>query len=220
MTLLNTLKPFALTVLIVVGFVMKSGHAKAAETEILTVAGGCFWCVESDFEQVDGVIEVVSGFTGGTVANPTYRQVVSGGTGHVEAVQIQFNPDIVSRDDLLNTFVRSIDPTDAGGQFCDRGFAYTTAIFVSNAQERESARALLSKAQKQLGQPVVTAVEDIAPFYEAEAYHQDYYKSSSLVLTRAGPKTKANAYKFYRRSCGRDQRVLELWGPSAPFAGG
>ena len=116
-------------------------------------------------------------------------------------------------------FIRSIDPTDAGGQFCDRGFAYTTAIFVSNPQERATAKAVLDKAQKQLGQTIVTPIRDIAPFYEAEAYHQDYYKSSGLVITRAGPKTKANAYAFYRQACGRDARLKQLWGDAAFPAG-
>ncbi len=216
----NLFKPLALTVFIVLGLVAKTEDAKAAGTETLTVAGGCFWCVEADFEKVPGVKDVVSGFTGGDVENPSYRQVVNGGTGHIEAVQIQFDPDIVSRQELLSKFVRSVDPTDAGGQFCDRGFSYTTAIFVSNAREREVAKAVLSKAQKQLGQTIVTPIRDIAPFYEAEAYHQDYYKSSGLVITRAGPKTKASAYKFYRQACGRDQRVRALWGDAAPFVGG
>ena len=220
MTLANTIKPIALSLLIVMGLAVKSNEAQAAETETLTVAGGCFWCVEADFEKVPGVSEVISGFTGGNVSNPSYRQVVNGNTGHVEAVQILFDPAVVTRTELLHKFVRSIDPTDAGGQFCDRGFAYTTAIFVSDQQEREEARAILSEAQRELGQTIVTPVREIAPFYEAEAYHQDYYKSSGLIITRAGPKTKANAYKFYRESCGRDQRVRQLWGDAAPFAGG
>ncbi|WP_050928852.1 peptide-methionine (S)-S-oxide reductase MsrA [Aestuariivita boseongensis] len=220
MRLCNMFKPITLSLLIVVGLFLKSHEAKAAEIETLTVAGGCFWCVEADFEKVPGVTEVVSGFTGGEVANPTYKQVVRGGTGHVEAVQIRFDPHIVSRQELLSKFVRSIDPTDAGGQFCDRGFSYSTAIFVSNPQERELAQAVLAKAQKQLGEKIVTPIRDESPFYEAEAYHQDYYKSSGLVITRAGPKTKASAYEFYRQACGRDQRVRQLWGDAAPFAGG
>ena len=219
MTLIDNIKPFALTILIAVGLCVHAKQAHAAETAVLTVAGGCFWCVEADFEKVDGVKEVVSGYTGGTVANPTYKQVVGGGTGHIEAVQIQFDPDIVSRQELLSKFIRSVDPTDAGGQFCDRGFSYTTAIFVSNPQEREQAQAVLNKAQKDLGQTIVTPIRDAATFYTAEDYHQDYYKSTGLVLTRAGPKSKANAYKFYRQSCGRDARVRELWGSAAPFAG-
>lgn len=220
MTRLKLFKPMALSVLIVLGLFVKTDDAKAAGSEILTVAGGCFWCVEADFEKVAGVKEVVSGFTGGDVANPSYKQVVNGGTGHIEAVQIHFDPDIVSRQELLSKFIRSVDPTDAGGQFCDRGFSYTTAIFVSNPQEREVAKAVLSKAQKQLGQTIVTPIRDATAFYEAEAYHQDYYKSSGLVITRAGPKTKASAYKFYRQACGRDDRVRALWGDAAPFAGG
>ena len=220
MTRLKLFKPMALSVLIVLGLFVKTDDAKAAGSEILTVAGGCFWCVEADFEKVAGVNEVVSGFTGGDVANPSYKQVVNGGTGHIEAVQIHFDPDIVSRQELLSKFIRSVDPTDAGGQFCDRGFSYTTAIFVSNPQEREVAKAVLSKAQKQLGQTIVTPIRDATAFYEAEAYHQDYYKSSGLVITRAGPKTKASAYKFYRQACGRDDRVRALWGDAAPFAGG
>lgn len=220
MTRPNLFKPVALSFLIVLGLVLKTDDVKAAGSETLTVAGGCFWCVEADFEKVPGVKEVISGFTGGEVADPSYREVVGGGTGHIEAVQIQFDPDIVSRQELLTKFIRSVDPTDAGGQFCDRGFSYTTAIFVSNSQERELAQAVLSKAQKQLGQSIVTPIRDISPFYKAEDYHQDYYKSSGLVITRAGPKTKASAYSFYRRACGRDARVRELWGAAAPFAGG
>ena len=219
MSMFNNLKPVALGILIVLGVFVKADHAKAAQNETLTVAGGCFWCVEADFEKVPGVIEVVSGYTGGTVDNPTYKQVVGGSTGHLEAVQIEFDPSIVSRNELLGKFVRSVDPTDADGQFCDRGFSYTTAIFVSNQQEREAAQAILAKAEKELGQTIVTPVRDESVFYPAEEYHQDYYKSSGLVLTRAGPKSKASAYKFYRKSCGRDERVLELWGNAAPFAG-
>jgi len=220
MTRPTLFKPIALTFFIVLGLFLKTDDVKAAASETLTVAGGCFWCVEADFEKVPGVQEVISGFTGGDVANPSYREVVGGGTGHIEAVQIQFDPDIVSRQELLSKFIRSVDPTDAGGQFCDRGFSYTTAIFVSNQQERELAKGILSKAQKQLGQSIVTPIRDIAPFYPAEAYHQDYYKSSGLVITRAGPKTKASAYKFYRQACGRDDRVRALWGDAAPFVGG
>lgn len=219
MSMLNTFKTLALAALIIVGLFLKPDNASAGSTETLTVAGGCFWCVEADFEKVPGVHEVVSGFTGGSVTNPTYKQVVGGGTGHIEAVEIRFDPSIVSRDELLSKFIRSVDPTDAGGQFCDRGFSYTTAIFVSNARERESAQAILNKAQKQLGQTIVTPINDLQTFYEAESYHQDYYKSSGVVLTRAGPKTKANAYKFYRKACGRDARVRDLWGDAAPFAG-
>ena len=187
----------------------------AAETAI--VAGGCFWCVESDFESVPGVTEVVSGYTGGTTRNPTYKQVGKGGTGHYEAVEIMFDPAKVSYAHLMELFFRSIDPTDAGGQFCDRGDSYRTAIFVKNARQRAAAEAAKTAAQKALGQKIVTPIVDAGPFYKAEAYHQDYYKGRGIILTRRGPKTQANAYKFYRDACGRDKRVRALWGDAAPF---
>lgn len=188
-----------------------------AEDGVLTVAGGCFWCVEADFEKVAGVSEVISGFTGGTVADPTYRQVVAGGTGHYEAVQILYDPAVVSRVQLLDLFLRSVDPTDAGGQFCDRGDSYRTAIFVDGPQARAEAETALRDAQAQLGTALVTPVLDEGPFWPAEAYHQDYYRSSDLILTRFGPRTKASAYGLYRESCGRDERVRALWGDAAPF---
>ena len=189
-----------------------------AETETLTVAGGCFWCVESDFESVAGVSEVVSGYTGGKSENPTYKQVVQGGTGHYEAVQIQFDPAIVSREKLLTLFFRSVDPTDAGGQFCDRGQSYATAIFVGSEEEKSLAESTKSEAQMALGQEIVTPILEAGKFYVAEDYHQDYYKGENLVLTRFGLVKQSNAYKGYRKGCKRDARVLELWGDDAPFA--
>ena len=162
--------------------------------------------------------EVVSGFAGGNVMNPTYKQVVRGGTGHIEAVEITYDPSKLSYDQLLHMFMRSIDPTDAGGQFCDRGYSYSTAIFVDNSEEREIAIAAKSKAEMELNQQVVTQVLDSGPFFPANDYHQDYYKQTKGVLTRFGPTTKAKAYKRYRKACGRDARVLELWGDQAPFA--
>ena len=191
----------------------------AAAADTLTVAGGCFWCVEADFEKVRGVSEVVSGYTGGTVPNPTYKEVVRGGTGHYEAVQIEFDPSQVSREQLLSLFMRSVDPTDAGGQFCDRGDSYRTAIFVGSGAEENLARQAIRDAEQELGQTVVTPVLDAGEFYPAEAYHQDYYKSSDRVLTRFGYVTKSSAYDGYREGCGRDARVRELWGDAAPFAG-
>ena len=187
--------------------------------DTLTVAGGCFWCVEADFEKVQGVSEVVSGFMGGTVENPTYKQVVRGGTGHYEAVQITYDPSVVSRDQLLSMFMRSVDPTDAGGQFCDRGDTYRTAIFVGNEEERRSAQKAISAAQSTLNQEIVTPILSESAFYPAEAYHQDYYKSSERIITRFGIRTKADAYKRYRAACGRDAKVRQLWGDAAPFAG-
>ncbi|MEM7088272.1 MAG: peptide-methionine (S)-S-oxide reductase MsrA [Pseudomonadota bacterium] len=216
---LDVLKPALLFVLIACVALLRATPAPAASTETLTVAGGCFWCVESDFESVPGVIGAVSGFTGGKTANPTYDQVTRGGTGHYEAVQITFDPSRISREMLLNMFFRSVDPTDAGGQFCDRGNSYRTAIFVSNTAEKAQAERAKAKAQTALGQKVVTPILQLSAFYKAEAYHQDYYKGDKLILTRFGPKRQKNAYKAYRNACGRDARVRQLWGTDAPFAG-
>lgn len=218
MQILNTLKPIALSTFMVLALVLRSHSVEAQTTETLTVAGGCFWCVESDFESVPGVIEAVSGYTGGHTKNPTYGEVGQGGTGHYEAVEITFDPARVSRTQLLDMFLRSIDPTDAGGQFCDRGETYRTAIFVSNQGQKALAEQSLKQAQSDLGQTIVTPVLDAKAFYRAEDYHQDYYKSTKLVFTRFGPKRKASAYKRYRQACGRDARVSQLWGDAAPFA--
>ncbi|MDW4498060.1 peptide-methionine (S)-S-oxide reductase MsrA [Sulfitobacter sp. D35] len=215
----HTLRTCALAAAIALGLIAQSRGAHAAETETLTVAGGCFWCVEADFEKVKGVKGAVSGFTGGTTANPTYKQVTGGSTGHYEAVQIRFDPSVVSREQLLHMFFRSIDPTDAGGQFCDRGDSYRTAVFADGAAQKQAAQAAKSQAQQALGQTVVTPVLDAGRFYPADAYHQDYYKGDKLILTRFGPKRQASAYKAYREACGRDTRVRQLWGSAAPFVG-
>ena len=179
--------------------------AAADGLAVATFAGGCFWCVESDFDSVPGVVETVSGYTGGTLENPTYKQVTAGGTGHREAVQIRYDPKQVSYARLLHIFWRSVDPTDDGGQFCDRGESYGTAIFVGNEEER-----LLAEASKEtldqsmvLDAPVVTPVETAGAFYPAEDYHQDYYTKNPV------------RYRFYRFSCGRDSRVQQVWGRQA-----
>lgn len=189
-----------------------------AELKTITVAGGCFWCVEADFESVRGVTEAVSGFTGGNVANPSYKQVTKGGTGHLEAVQITYETDQISARQLYDLFFRSIDPTDAGGQFCDRGESYATAIFIGSNKDKKAAQAAKSSAEAALGAPIVTPLLEASSFYAADAYHQDYHKQSSRILTRFGPLKKSVAYKRYRKSCGRDARVAELWGDAAPFA--
>lgn len=216
---LTSIKSFVLVFCIALGFIAQAKGTKAQELKTLIVAGGCFWCVEADFEKVDGVVEVVSGYTGGTIENPTYKQVTRGNSGHREAVAITYKPQVISNRQLLDLFFRSIDPTDAGGQFCDRGESYSTAIYVGDAAERQVAEAAKASAEAALGQSVVTPVLPAKTFYEAEPYHQDYYKSSKLVVTRAGPKSKKNAYKFYRKACGRDERVKALWGADAPFVG-
>lgn len=182
------------------------------------VAGGCFWCVEADFESVAGVREVVSGYTGGTTDNPTYKQVGRGDTGHYEAVEIDFDPGEVSYGRLLALFFRSVDPSDAGGQFCDRGDSYRTAIFVTDPDQRVAAEAAKAEAEAALGRPIVTPILKAGRFWRAEDHHQDYYRGDGLVLTRRGPKVQSEAYKFYRKSCGRDARVRELWGAQAAFA--
>lgn len=173
--------------------------------ETAIFAGGCFWCVEADFDKVPGVAETISGYTGGHVENPTYDQVSAGSTGHREAVKVVFDPAKVSYEDLLTVFWHSVDPTDAGGQFCDRGESYKTAIFVSSEKQREAAetskRALEEAGAP--GAPIVTPIVSAGPFYPAETYHQDYYKKNPL------------RYRFYRFSCGRDARVREVWGDAA-----
>lgn len=216
----TSFKAVALVVAIATALLLQHGKAYARDVQTIVVAGGCFWCVESDFERVRGVIDVVSGYSGGNAANPTYRQVTGGGTGHLEVVRITYDADQLAHPQLLHMFLRSIDPTDGGGQFCDRGESYTTAIFVENAQERAAAEAALAEAGATLGQPIQTAIRDAAPFYMAEDVHQDYYKGTRLIVTRRGPMRQSAAYDFYRTSCGRDQRVLQLWGSEAPFAAG
>lgn len=213
----DSLKTVALVGAIVAGLFSQSHRAHAADLETITVAGGCFWCVEADFEKVKGVKEAVSGFAGGNVKNPTYKQVTSGGTGHYEAVQITFDPAVISRASLLDMFFRSVDPTDAGGQFCDRGDSYRTAVFAGTVEAKKDAEAAKARAAADLGQKVVTPILGDSPFFPADEYHQDYYKGDQLVITRFGPKRQASAYKAYRDACGRDQRVLELWGSAAPF---
>jgi peptide-methionine (S)-S-oxide reductase len=191
--------------------VLVAGIAGMARADTAIVAGGCFWCVESDFEAVPGVSEVVSGYTGGDLQNPTYRNH----EGHYEAVEITFDPGVISYGEIIATFLRSVDVLDAGGQFCDRGDAYRTAIFVQDGAQRQAARAAVAEAEAVLGQKIVTPVLDAGTFWIAEDYHQDYYKGTDIILTRAGPKKQANAYKFYRKACGRDARVRELWGAEA-----
>ena len=175
------------------------------ELATATFAGGCFWCVESDFDKVPGVVETVSGYTGGTADNPTYKQVTMGGTGHREAVQIRYDPKQVSYERLLHIFWRSVDPTDGGGQFCDRGESYQTAIFVENDEERLLAEASKEALEKSmvLDAPVVTPIERAGEFYPAEDYHQDYYTKSPF------------RYRYYRFACGRDSMVQQVWGKQA-----
>lgn len=181
---------------------MGIGTASFAE-EKAVFAGGCFWCVESDFEHVTGVIEARSGYIGGTVENPTYKQVTAGGTGHFEAVEITYDPNVIAYSQLVDIFFRSVDPTDADGQFCDRGESYRTAIFANGDAELKVAAEAKRQASIELGAHVATIVQPAMPFYLAEDYHQDYYKKNSLK------------YNFYRFTCGRNKRVEQLWGKRA-----
>ena len=187
---------------------------RAQTKDSIILAGGCFWCVEADFEKVNGVSEVISGYTGGFVENPTYKQVVKGGTGHYEAVIIHFDPEIITTKNILYKFFRSIDPTDADGQFCDRGHSYKSAIFAKPNQILIAKNALL-EAEAILGEKIVTPILEVSKFFTAEKYHQDYYKGENLVLTRFGPIKQKNAYKRYRSACGRDERLKEVWGKDA-----
>ena len=180
-------------------------QAQASGTTAEAVfAGGCFWCVESDFEKVPGVIEAVSGYTGGTTDNPTYKEVTYSETGHYEAVKVIYDPARVSYEELVDYFFRTIDPTDARGQFCDKGSSYRTAVFAT-PEQMAAAKAELDevKATKPFKAPIVTPVLKAQTFYDAEDYHQDYYK------------TNAVKYKFYRQGCGRDARLEKLWGDDA-----
>ncbi len=214
MTVSSNIKTALLVGVMAIGL----GVQAQAETEKLVVAGGCFWCVESDFESVPGVIEAVSGYTGGHTDDPTYKQIGRGDTGHFEAVEISFDNERVSRERLLHLFLRSIDATDAGGQFCDRGAPYRTAVFVTGDAEKALANATIAQAEKELARTIVTPVLEAKTFYQAEEYHQDYYKGDNLVFTRFGPKRQSSAYEKYRKACGRDKRVLQLWGDAASFA--
>ena len=195
--------------------ILSLGFASAAfaKTEKAIVAGGCFWCVESDFESVPGVISVVSGYTGGSSENPTYDNH----EGHYEAAKITFDSAKITYAELIAKFLRSVDVTDAGGQFCDRGNSYRTAIFALDADQKATAKAAVAEASAALGQKIVTPVIGAKTFWPAEDYHQNYYRSTEIVVTRRGPKQKANAYKFYRDACGRDARVKAVWGKDAAF---
>jgi len=167
-----------------------------------TFAGGCFWCTEADFEKLPGVVKVVSGYTGGQKENPTYAEVSSGKTGHVEAVQIYYDPSKISYEELLDTLWKHIDPTDAGGQFADRGGQYRSAIFYHDDEQKrlaEKSKEALGKSGK-FNKPIVTEILPFTKFYEAEEYHQDYYKNHSL------------RYSFYRDGSGRDQFLERVWG--------
>jgi peptide-methionine (S)-S-oxide reductase len=181
-----------------------AGAAQAQTTAKATFAGGCFWCVESDFDKLPGVLSTTSGYTGGTTANPTYQQVSAKTTGHAEVVEIVYDPAKVSYEQLLAKFWRSIDPTTKDRQFCDAGSPYRSAIFAHDDAQLAAARASLAALEKSkpFKEPIVTTIERASTFYAAEDYHQDYYKKNPI------------RYQYYRASCGRDARLEQLWGAS------
>ncbi len=180
-------------------------EAPKKATEHAIFAGGCFWCMESTFEEVTGVIGVTSGYTGGKTKNPTYHDVGEGGTGHVEAVDVEYNPAVVRYDQLLETFWHNVDATDGGGQFCDRGDQYTSEIFPLDDAQKAAAEASKEKIAKtkSFKESIATKIVPATEFYPAEDYHQDYYKKNPL------------RYGYYRKSCGRDARLKALWGAPA-----
>jgi len=170
-----------------------------------TFAGGCFWCMEPPYDKLKGVISTTSGYMGGHVIKPTYQQVSRGSTGHAEVVQVIYDPAVISYEKLLQTFWHNIDPTDARGQFCDKGNQYRTEIFYHNAEQRDLARQSKTEllGNKSFNGDIVTPISAAPRFFPAEGYHQDYYQKNPL------------RYKYYRYSCGRDNRLEQLWGEQA-----
>jgi peptide-methionine (S)-S-oxide reductase len=202
----RAMKSFLLSTMVAVGMtfaatsVPAAEQASAAATAKATFAGGCFWCVEADFDKVPGVISTTSGYTGGTTANPTYREVGSGRTGHAESVEVVYDPAKVTYAQLLDAYWHDIDPLVKDRQFCDVGDEYRTVIFVHDEEQRRLAEESKKRVEAQLKAPVYTEIVAAGPFYPAEEYHQDYYLKNPI------------RYKYYRWSCGRDQRLEQIWG--------
>lgn len=192
---------FRITITLVI-FIAGFGQTNAEESLAKAVfAGGCFWCMEPPYDEIEGVLKTTSGYTGGELPNPSYDLVASGRTAHIESVQIEYDPERISYKQLLEVFWKNIDPLDAGGQFCDRGNQYTSAIFFSNADQQDHALKSKQTYIKRFDEPIATKVEPLTIFYPAEEYHQNYYKKNPI------------RYKFYRLNCGRDSRLEELWEP-------
>jgi peptide-methionine (S)-S-oxide reductase len=184
----------------------KPGQPTASSTALATAifAGGCFWCMQPPFDALPGVVSTTAGYTGGHVANPSYEQVSAGGTGHAESVRVRYDPSKIDYARLLDVFWHNIDPFAVDAQFCDHGHQYRSAIFYENDEQRRLAEASKQKLEREFGRPIATQIKPARPFYPAEVYHQEYYKKNPL------------RYKFYRYHCGRDQRLAEIWGESAP----
>jgi peptide-methionine (S)-S-oxide reductase len=177
--------------------------ADAATLERATFAGGCFWCMEAPFDELSGVVATTSGYIGGRVEDPTYEEVSAGGTGHAEAVEVRYDPERVSYEELLRVFWRNVDPADAEGQFCDRGSQYRTGIFYHSASQRRLAEASKRELEGRFDRALVTPIEPAGTFYPAEEYHQDFYQENPI------------RYRVYRAGCGRDRRLQQLWGGEA-----
>jgi peptide-methionine (S)-S-oxide reductase len=200
-TFLKSLSRIAAPFLIV-GSVVHAAAPSSGSTPTakVTFAGGCFWCMEPPYDELEGVISTISGYTGGTKKNPTYEEVSAGTTGHAEAVQITYDPTKISYEKLLDVFWRNIDPLTANAQFCDSGSQYRSAIFYHDETQRNLAEASKKRLQSRFKEPIVTEIVRATEFYSAEDYHQDYYKKNPI------------RYKVYRYGCGRDQRLQTLWG--------
>jgi peptide-methionine (S)-S-oxide reductase len=181
----------------------QEGPVAPPATETAIFAGGCFWCVEEAFDKIPGVVATTSGYIGGTLADPTYKQVSAGGTGHYEAVEVAYDTSKVSYAQLLDTFWKNVDPFDPAGQFCDKGDSYLSAIFVADDAERQAAEASKQAVADRFSMPVATAVLSESKFYPAEEYHQDFYKKNPA------------RYTYYKWGCGRAQRLEEIWGEPA-----
>ncbi|MEO1582146.1 MAG: peptide-methionine (S)-S-oxide reductase MsrA [Pseudomonadota bacterium] len=174
--------------------------SEPGDVAVAIFAGGCFWCMEPPFDKLPGVLETTSGYTDGEVENPTYKQVSAGRTGHTEAVEIRYDPTKVSYEELLAVFWKNIDPLAVDRQFCDRGSQYRSGIYYASEQEKALAEASAARVAAQFDKPIATEIKPASEFYAAEEYHQDYYLKNPI------------RYKFYRRGCGRDARLEELWG--------
>lgn len=179
---------------------VSAAPAGAAKPASAIFAGGCFWCTEADFDKIPGVIDTTSGYTGGALRNPNYEQVSAGGTGHIEAVRVTYDPARVSYATLAARFIRTVDPLDSGGSFCDRGYHYRSAFFVATPAQRRIAETIKKRTRAALKKPVATLILPAATFYPAESYHQDYYRKNPV------------RYRFYRLNCGRDAQLKRVWG--------
>jgi len=195
-------KAYLVALASLMAFCVNVAQAGLADQQTAIFAGGCFWCTESDFDKVDGVISTISGYTGGQKKNPTYREVSAGGTGHAESVKVVFDSSKVSYEQLLEYYWHTIDPTVKDAQFCDHGHQYRTAIFYLNDEQRMAAEASKRKLEmnKPFKEPIQTEITEATTFYPAEAYHQNYHERNPV------------RYSYYRWSCGRDQRLEALWG--------